>query len=159
PVSPLERTRRWCRRNPKLAAAVGSTAASLVALTVLSVLFAVNANRWLVESYRHLAVVDFNFGRSACERNKLGLGAPWLEGCLADAEKGGVADWARFARASLAAWGPELPRLKGVFSHAGEVAHATFSPDGQSILTASTDHTARLWNAATGQPRSGPLQH
>ena len=59
----LERTWRWCRRNPKLAFAVASTAASLVAVAVLSVVFAVNARRWLVESYRHLAVVDFHRGQ------------------------------------------------------------------------------------------------
>jgi WD40 repeat protein len=29
--------------------------------------------------------------------------------------------------------------------------HATFSPDGQFILSASTDKTARVWNAETGE--------
>ena len=28
---------------------------------------------------------------------------------------------------------------------------AAFSPDGQRIVTASEDKTARVWNAATGQ--------
>jgi eukaryotic-like serine/threonine-protein kinase len=159
PADSLERTWRWCRRNPKLASLVGLTAASLVAVAVLSVLFAANTHRWLVESYRHLAVVDFNVAKTACEQNELEVGLLWIERCLADSEKGGVRDWARLARASLAAWGPEVPRLNGVFSHDGEVALAIFSPDGQTILTASADRTARLWDAATGQPRSKPLGH
>src|ERR1039458_6367169 len=29
--------------------------------------------------------------------------------------------------------------------------HAAFSPDGRRIVTASEDHTARVWNAANGQ--------
>jgi WD40 repeat protein len=34
-----------------------------------------------------------------------------------------------------------------------------FSPDGTRLATASDDHTARLWDAATGQPIAGPLRH
>ncbi len=32
------------------------------------------------------------------------------------------------------------------------VFYAQFSPDGQRIVTASEDKTARVWNAANGQP-------
>ncbi len=34
-----------------------------------------------------------------------------------------------------------------------------FSADGGTILTGSRDGTARLWDAATGQPRGQPLRH
>ena len=33
--------------------------------------------------------------------------------------------------------------------HHGEVHSAQFSPDGQRIVTASMDHTARLWDIPT----------
>src|SRR5262249_18571657 len=34
-----------------------------------------------------------------------------------------------------------------------------FSPDRRTILTASWDGTARLWDAATGQPKGRPFAH
>jgi hypothetical protein len=44
--------------------------------------------------------------------------------------------------------GAERLRLVG---HQGRVLSASFSPDGVRIVTASSDHTARLWEATTGQ--------
>ena len=43
--------------------------------------------------------------------------------------------------------------------HDGQVWYAEFSPDGRLILTASLDGTARVWDAATGQPVTPPLRH
>jgi WD40 repeat protein/serine/threonine protein kinase len=37
--------------------------------------------------------------------------------------------------------------------HTGDVTSAVFSPDSKSILTTSTDRTARLWDVATGKER------
>jgi WD40 repeat protein len=36
---------------------------------------------------------------------------------------------------------------------------ARFSPDGKRVVTASEDWTARLWDAATGQPLGSPFVH
>jgi hypothetical protein len=44
PVGSLGRFRRWCRRNPVVAGLTGAVAASLVAGTVISMVFAVAAN-------------------------------------------------------------------------------------------------------------------
>ena len=35
---------------------------------------------------------------------------------------------------------------------------AAFSPDGKRIVTASADKTARVWDAATGEPIGEPLR-
>jgi WD40 repeat protein len=43
--------------------------------------------------------------------------------------------------------------------HAGPVRSASFSPDGTRIVTASEDQTARIWDAATGQPVGEPMRH
>ena len=39
------------------------------------------------------------------------------------------------------------------------LASAQFSPDGQRVVTASGDNTARLWDAASGQAISEPMKH
>jgi WD40 repeat protein len=41
-------------------------------------------------------------------------------------------------------------RLRAVWDHEGSVLASTFSPDGQRVLTACADGTARLWDARTG---------
>jgi WD40 repeat protein len=43
--------------------------------------------------------------------------------------------------------------------HQGSVTSATWSPDGTRVITASWDHTARIWDARTGQPLTPPLRH
>ena len=42
--------------------------------------------------------------------------------------------------------------------HGVAVLSAAFSPDGKRIVTASSDKTARVWDAATGQPIGEPLK-
>ena len=43
--------------------------------------------------------------------------------------------------------------------HRAPVWSARFSPDGQRVVTASEDRTARVWDAATGQPLTEPVLH
>jgi WD40 repeat protein len=39
------------------------------------------------------------------------------------------------------------------------IDHAQFSPDGRRLVTVSYDGTARLWDAATGNPIGQPMKH
>jgi hypothetical protein len=47
-------------------------------------------------------------------------------------------------------------RLQG---HTGVMTSASYSPDGTRILTTSTDHTARVWDARTGLQLIPSLEH
>src|SRR5262249_29883752 len=62
------------------------------------------------------------------------------------------------ARANLAAWRAHYPRLRMVLSHAMPVHAAVFSPDSRTVISASMDGTAQLWDAASGQRIGSPLQ-
>jgi dipeptidyl aminopeptidase/acylaminoacyl peptidase len=43
--------------------------------------------------------------------------------------------------------------------HEDGVRSAQFSPDGQRVVTASEDKTARVWDAASGKPIGEPMEH
>jgi WD40 repeat protein len=43
--------------------------------------------------------------------------------------------------------------------HGRAFTSVAFSPDGKTVLTGSLDGTARLWEAATGNPVSSPMKH
>jgi WD40 repeat protein len=42
-------------------------------------------------------------------------------------------------------WSAQTGEELAVLRHEGEVQHAAFSPDGERVVTASWDGTARLW--------------
>jgi WD40 repeat protein len=54
-------------------------------------------------------------------------------------------------------WSP--PALPGPLAHRSAVTAAALSPDGSRVVTASTDHTAQVWDATTGKPVTPPLEH
>ena len=53
---------------------------------------------------------------------------------------------------NLALWDAQSGRMKALLrGHSSEVNSAVFSPDGKRVLTASADHTARVWDTASGK--------
>jgi hypothetical protein len=53
-------------------------------------------------------------------------------------------------------WNTAAPKLLG---HRKGVLDVAYSPTGTTIATATLDHTAMLWDSATGMPLCSPLQH
>ncbi len=60
---------------------------------------------------------------------------------------------------SALTWSGIAIPLTGSLKHDGRIASAQFSPDGQLVVTASYDRTARVWDAQTGQLLFPPLRH
>jgi len=61
--------------------------------------------------------------------------------------------WMLFAQAAR-----NLPWVSFA-GHRSSVRKAAFSPDGTRVVTASDDHTARVWEVSTGRPVTPPLVH
>jgi WD40 repeat protein len=58
----------------------------------------------------------------------------------------------------LQVWDAATGRALGdPMRHEGSMATVEFSPDGQKVITASEDRTARVWDARTGEPLSEPF--
>jgi WD40 repeat protein len=91
----------------------------------------------------------------------MGLGLLRLVECWRSAVAAGNPGtaWQRIARTSLSAWQRHHPKLQAVFSHGAKVLSVAFSPDGTTVITASYDGTARLWDASTGRQLGHPLTH
>ena len=49
--------------------------------------------------------------------------------------------------------------VRATLEHQGSVMAVAWSPEGTRVATASADHTARVWDARSGQPVSSPLNH
>lgn len=57
-------------------------------------------------------------------------------------------------------WSPSRGQfLHRSMTHSGPVQVASFSPDGDLLVTASADQTARIWNVASGNPVGASLVH
>jgi WD40 repeat protein/serine/threonine protein kinase/tetratricopeptide (TPR) repeat protein len=180
PVGRGERLWRWCRRNPALAATTGLTAAALLAVSVLSITFAIHRSKTatdltkaaanlqekqeqteaaLKESKRVAASLALDRGLNNCEQGEVSRGMLWLARGLKLATEAENAELERVIRLNLAAWQREMHPLKAIFKHDDSVTAVAFSPDGKIALTGSMDKTVRLWDVATGQPLGAPLLH
>jgi len=62
-------------------------------------------------------------------------------------------------QSNLAHWSQTMCQMQMCFDHKGPVNCVAFSPDGTTLLTASEDGTAALWDPVTGQHRLPPLRH
>jgi eukaryotic-like serine/threonine-protein kinase len=162
-ASAMEKARRWCRRNPLLAASGAIVAAALVAVAALALLYAAtqtkatqritaladNLRTSLAESNRLLAVRNFDRGQGAFDKEQIGAGLHWMIESWRAAAAAGDPALQHAARANLSAWLPYHPRLKAVLPQA---TAAAFKPDGKLIVAGDRDGTVRQWDLTTCRP-------
>jgi eukaryotic-like serine/threonine-protein kinase len=176
PVGAIERSWRWCRRNPALAGSLMLMAASLIGGAGAASWFAVvavgekreadrardfaqtekgnavkardEAEASHRDSQRNLYVAEMNLAGQQAQSS--GRGASFLNELLQR--------W-RPARGEPDQRGWEWYYLRSLLQrphfnlhrHRGEVLAVCWSPDGQRLASASVDQAVMLWDAQTGQ--------
>jgi WD40 repeat protein len=169
PVGRAERVWRWCRRKPALAAAFGLAALALLAVTIVSVWFAVyqagaaaaladkqaETEEALTDSRRQSAMLMLERGLALCEQQDEARGMVWLAKSLRYAPRSDNA-LRRVIRSNLSNWQGRIHPLRAVFPLTAYPACVAFRPDGKMFVTGNEDHSVRLWETATGK-RVGPV--
>jgi WD40 repeat protein/class 3 adenylate cyclase len=103
---------------------------------------ALRAEKGEAEARRLLYVANMNLAQQAWEQNNIGRLRQLLEDTQASPDHG--FEWYYWQRQTHLA-------LKTLRGHLRPVTSVAFSPDGQRIVTGSSDNTAKVWEAASGR--------
>src|SRR5262249_12946919 len=174
PVGRAERLWRWCRRHPRTASPAAVVALSLLAVSVVSTLAAVQIAGARDEAKRHAE--SEGRARAAAEQNaeenRMLLGRQYVtngaqlleEGDLAGSlvwftealkRDHGNAEREAMLRTRIAAALQHCPRPVQIWFPEDKVGVQKLSPDGRWLLTVG-DKTDPVWDKTTGTPYTPP---
>ena len=110
-----------------------------------------------LELQRLSARIELDEGLAMCEQGDVARGMLHLGRSL-ELVPPDSPELERLIRTCLAGWADRLITLRAQLATGGKV-RAVLSRDGTRVATASDDHTARVWDGATGRPLTPPLAH
>ena len=141
-ITQSERAWRWCKRNPAVSGLAATVALVLVLGTVISVWYAVDANRQRRTAEGLYYVANMKLVEHDWERSNLGRVSTALEETAGYPDRG--FEWYYWQRRMHS-------NLKTFRWHLHRVAGVAVSSDGRLIATASCDRTAKIWDVASGR--------
>ncbi len=178
PIGSMRRAWRWCARNRVVAGLSASVAALLLAVTAVATVSAFREHtlaeiatasakrehdaRLLVdESAREirwrLVRMNVENGNRSIDASDLTGALPWYaEALRLDRDEPGAATTHRLRLGTIL---NQCPVVDRIFTHEKTILWAEFDHSGRRLATASADHTARIWDVATGRAISPPLAH
>jgi WD40 repeat protein/tetratricopeptide (TPR) repeat protein len=154
PTGAVERTIKWAKRRPTLAALVAVSVLALVALFAGGVVHnarlaqAVQRAEDRAEEARQQLVRLHVANGTRCvdEGNCFQAVSSFAEALRLDQ---GHADRETMHRRRIGAVLRQCPRLAQVWAHQGAVNAVQMGGDGRRVVTASDDHTARIWSTGS----------
>ena len=171
PASLLDRTMKWVRRRPALAAIlVMAIASTLLGFGVMAMFLsqavdhAQKQDELVTQSKILLADAYLERGIHLAEKGDVRRGMHWMVRSLEMTgeierrqQQPSVLEPA--IRMNLASWGQCVAAREMKLPHDQWVWDVAFSPDQQFVVTASRDTRVQVWNARTGQAVGAPLKH
>ncbi len=185
PIGQFQRTWRWCLRNRLVAALAASVAALLVVIATIATFNSFRQHA-LAEAARtsasrekaaaaseheqrllseaqareirwRLVRMNVENGVRIVDQGDLTGALPWFaEALRLDRDNPDAAAAHRLRLGTLLS---QCPVLDGIFAHDKTILWATLDPTGRRLATGSADHTARIWDVATGKAVSPALSH
>jgi eukaryotic-like serine/threonine-protein kinase len=156
PPSAVYRMQKFARRNRLMVTAGAAVATALVLGVVVSTWLAIRATRAEVRAEAALHTMDFDAVNRLLASDGSADALALLARLLRQDPQDEVA--AACLLNTLTTRSFCLPSMEPLL-HDTKVSHARFSPDGAMVLTASGDHTVRLWDRLTGHLLVAPIPH
>lgn len=157
PASKAERSWRWCRRNPVIAATSALAVASLLMSVTLGIVFAIHQSRAAEHNRLMLAESYLEKGQTLCEQGDIARGLLWMARSLETAPNS-APGLQRAIRADLGAWCPPSAGLRKSLTLQNGVSVVAFSADGKTFMTEEGTQTVLFWETDTLQAL-GKVKH
>jgi WD40 repeat protein/serine/threonine protein kinase len=157
-TGPIERTVRWCKRNPKLGLTSGAAAACLCAALMAGLAAYLQLAARYTDGQRSLSTSTLNDAVRLLDAGDAHTGLLLLGRSLELAPPGDR-DLQRVIRTNSSAWMAQSHPLGAILPHGtGTVPLFAVNPNGQTFATADNT-TAYLWDLGSKERRGAPLPH
>jgi eukaryotic-like serine/threonine-protein kinase len=169
-ITRLDRTWRWCRRNPLTSTLVASIAFLLTASALGATVMYASEHRARTQVEELLEEKSELLSKSYVEKANRFLGPPteadeftpikalpWLYAAFEN-DQHNPKRW-EASRIRLGAALRHTPRVEKIWSHRGGITVAALSPSGDRFVTGGEDGKVFVWNVAKDEPEIPAMVH